>query len=168
MALFNSTRDAAFINKVNHELIGDIIEQKVHLYKYDLNKSEDNLYGEGDSNKTYRNSIQLTCLVTKEDQEWSDSEFGVDVNQSATFGFLKDLLIDRANTTVEVGDIIEHDNTYWEVNGVVENQYWGGRRPDDPQLNGGASLAIVASAHITRRSKISIQNLEQDRSGELY
>jgi len=167
MALFNSAKDAAFINKVNYELIGDIIEQNVHVYKFDVNTTEDNLYGEGAAEKAYRSCVRVPCLVTKEDQEWEDSEFGVDVNQTATFAFLKDMLIDRANIAIEVGDIIEHDNAFWEVDNTVENQYWGGRRPDDSNLSGGSSISIVASAHLTRRSKLSIENTQGPRSSEI-
>jgi len=131
MALFHSSKDAALINKVNYELVGDIIEQLVNVYKYDLGSTQENLYGESSAEKLYRTPVQVPCLVTKEDQEWEDSEFGIDVNQTATFAFLKDLLKDRAKIAIEVGDIIEHDNGYWEVDGVVENQYFGGRRPED-------------------------------------
>lgn len=167
MALFHSAKDAAFINKVNYELVGDIIEQLVTVYKYDLNTTQENLYGEGAAEKMYRQPIRIPCLVTKEDQEWEDSEFGIDVNQTATFAFLKDMLIDRANIAIEVGDIIEHDNAYWEVDSAVENQYWGGRRPEDSNLSDGASISIIAAAHLTRRSKISIEDIHSSRSNEI-
>jgi len=168
MALFNSAKDAAFITKINYELIGDIIEQNVHIYKLDVNITNDNLYGESSTGKTYRSCVRVPCMVTREDQEWSDSEFGVDVNQTATFAFLKDMLIDRANLVIEVGDIIEHDNAFWEVDSAVENQYWGGRRPDDANLTGGSSISILAAAHLTRRSKLSIENTQGPRSNEVY
>tara|TARA_R100001244_G_C5156844_1_gene130495 strand:+ start:313 stop:819 length:507 start_codon:yes stop_codon:yes gene_type:complete len=167
MALFNSAKDAAFINKVNYELIGDIIEQNVHIYKLDVNTTDDNLYGESSTGKSYGSCIRIPCIVTKEDEEWGDSEFGVDVNQTATFAFLKDMLIDRANVVIEVGDIIDHDNAYWEVDSTVENQYWGGKRPADPNLSDGASISIVASAHMTRRSKLSIENIQGPRSSKV-
>jgi hypothetical protein len=167
MPLFNSKNDAAFINKINYELIGDIIEQNVHIYKLDVNVTEDNLYGEGATDKSYRSCVRVPCLITKEDEEWGDSEFGTDINQSATFAFLKDMLIDRANIVIEIGDIIEHDNAFWEVDSTVENQYWGGRRPADPNLTGGASISIVASAHLTRRSRLSIENTQGPTSNKV-
>ena len=167
MALFNSKKDAAFINKINYELVGDIIEQNVHIYKLDISITEDNLYGEGPAQKSYRSCVRIPCIVTKEDQSTEDFEFGVDINQSGTFAFLKDMLIDRAKVVIEVGDIIEHDNAFWEVDSVVENQYWGGRRPDDPNLSGGSSVSIVAAAHLTRRSRLSIEDTQGPISNEV-
>ena len=167
MALFNSAKDISLINRVNYELLGDIIEQNVHIYKFDISTTEDNLYGEGATEKSYKSCIRVPCLVTREDQEWDDSQFGVDVNQKASFAFLKYMLIERANIVIEIGDIIEHDNAYWEVDAITENQYWGGRRPDDPNLNGGASISIIASTHITRRSKLSIEDTQGPRSTEI-
>ena len=161
MPLFNSSRDIQLINSVNYELIGQVIEINVHLYKLNVHATTDNLYGEGPSGKSYASCVQIPCLVTREDQEWQDSEFGVDVNQNASFAFLKDMLIDRANTTVEIGDIIEHDNSYWEVDSIVENQYFGGRRPDDSNVTGGSSISIIASTHMTRRSKINIDDTQK-------
>ena len=167
MALFNSAKDAALINSINYELVGDIIEQLVNVYKYDLGTTQENLYGESSDEKIYRTPVQIPCLVTKEDQEWEDSEFGIDVNQTATFAFIKDLLVNRAKIAIEVGDIIEHDNGYWEVDGVVENQYFGGRRPEDKNLKDGASISIIASTHLTRRSKVAIENNQNTRPNEI-
>tara|TARA_R110002096_G_scaffold349043_1_gene542156 strand:- start:157 stop:663 length:507 start_codon:yes stop_codon:yes gene_type:complete len=168
MALFNSSKDAAFINTIGHELISDIIEQSVHVYKLDANAVDDNLYGEGSSGKSYKSLVRVPCLITREDQEWTDSEFGVDVSQTATFAFLKDMLINVANIVIEVGDIIEHDNAFWEIDSTIENQYWGGKRPDDDIMSGGSSISIIAAAHITRRSALSIENLQGPRSSEMY
>ena len=160
MPLFNSPRDIQLFNSINYELLSEVVEQNVHLYKLNIHATSDSLYGEDPTGKSYINCIQIPCLVTREDQEWDDSEFGVDVKQSATFAFLKDMLIDRAKTTVEIGDIIEYDNAYWEINSTIENQYIGGRRPDDANVTGGASVSIIASAHLTRRSKINIDDTQ--------
>ncbi len=166
MALFSSKNDAAFINTVNRELINNIIEQTVILYRSSVGSTETDFYGETPSSKAYDRGISINCLVTKEEQSWDESEFGVDVNQAASFAFLKDMLI-SANVVVQVGDIINHDNGYWEVNAVVENQYWGGKRPDDPNLDSGESISIVASAHLTRRSKVGIDERSEEQDGRM-
>lgn len=167
MALFNSSKDAALINSINYELVGDIIEQNVNIYKYDLSTTKDNLYGEGSSEKICKPPVQVPCIITKEDEQWEDTEFGVDVNQTATFAFLKDMLVNKAKLAIEVGDIIGHDNSYWEVHATNENQYWGGRRPEDANMVTGASISIIASAHLTRLSKIAIQDINGARSNEI-
>ena len=167
MALFNSSKDASFINSINYELVGDIIEQNVNVYKYDLSTTQDNLYDEGSSEKTYSTPIQVPCIVTKDDEEWEETEFGVDINQTVRFAFLKDMLVKRAKIAIEIGDIIGHDNAYWEVHSTVENQYFGGRRPEDPNMVGGASISIIASAHLTRQSKVAIEDINANRSSEI-
>jgi len=166
MALFASKNDAAFINTINSEMLNNIIEQTVVLYRSNVSGTDSDFYGETPDSKAYLQGISINCLVTRDEQVWEESEFGVDVNQGATFGFLKDMLI-NANVVIQVGDIINHDNGYWEINTVVENQYWGGKRPDDPNTAGGESLTIMASAHLTRRSKIGIEDGSSQHTGKI-
>jgi len=166
MALFGSKNDAAFINTINKELLNNIVEQTVVLFRANISSTNTDFYGETPTSKAFMRGVRINCLATKEEQSWEESEFGVDVNQSATFAFLKDMLI-TANVVVQVGDIINHDNGYWEINAVVENQYWGGKRSDDPNLNSGESISIIASAHLTRRSKLGIEEQSTEQDGRI-
>ena len=46
MALFGSSRDISMFRKINRELMGDVITQQIAFYKYVLDKTKVNMYGE--------------------------------------------------------------------------------------------------------------------------
>lgn len=160
MALFNRSEDIDLINTINRELINDIIEQTVAIFKYqrDVTDTNSNLYGESATGKSYKPGVLVNCLIERGNQEWSDSEFGTDLNQTMTFSFLFDMLQETHNITIEIGDIIEYDNAYWEVGAAEQTQFWGGRNDRDPNQSHGEGIAIIATAHLTRRSRLGIEN----------
>ena len=62
---------------------------------------------------------------------------------------------------VEVGDVIEYNGEWWEVDSVQENQYFGGKNPDYA-FSGekwGHNVSIIAATHLTRRSRIHIEEV---------
>ena len=46
MAIFGSARDISMFRKINRELLGDVITQQLAVYKYALDKTKVNMYGE--------------------------------------------------------------------------------------------------------------------------
>ena len=64
----------------------------------------------------------------------------------------------------EVGDIALWQNNYYEVDDVLENQYFVGKDPDysysSDNDNFGSSISIIVNAHYTRVEKLVI---EKDR-----
>ena len=52
MPLFGGSRDISLFRTMNKELINDIIQTEIGYYKFVLQDSETNLYGESE-NKTY-------------------------------------------------------------------------------------------------------------------
>ena len=122
MALFGGDRDVALVRTVNRELLNNIVDTTIDIFKISLYDTKSNLYGES-INKIYKPGVRVASLITHEDQAWSTDEFGPDMNQTATFAFLKYELETVADVVLEVGDVIAWDEKYWEVDGVVENQY---------------------------------------------
>ena len=186
MALFGGDRDVALVRTVNRELLNNIVDTTIDIFKISLYDTKSNLYGES-INKIYKPGVRVASLITHEDQAWSTDEFGPDMNQTATFAFLKYELETVADVVLEVGDVIAWDEKYWEVDGVVENQYFMGKNDattkedrdigdmvvGDPsygtplQIGGyqevfGSSLSIIVNTHQSRRSKLKI---EQIRNG---
>ena len=158
MALFGGRRDISLFRRLNKELINEFVDTTVDILKSSLLDANDNLYGEA-LGKTYFPAVRVGALITHDDQEWGDSEFGVDVNQSSQFAFLRDELKDVANLVLEVGDIIDWNNAYWEIDSIIENQYTMGKNPDTSNAgcNFGWNQSIVCNTHMTRRSRISIE-----------
>jgi|10_taG_2_1085330.scaffolds.fasta_scaffold18751_2 hypothetical protein len=175
MALFGSGRDASLFRHINKELINDIIQTEVDIYKTSLYDSKVNLYGEA-LKKTYFPAVRVACLIDVDDQAWADTGgFGPDVNQAATFAFLRDTLKDTSDLLLEVGDIINWNAIYWEVDTVVDNDLFMRRNPDTnktidsykyndigPPQYFGWHYGIIVSTHMTRRDRLSIENI---RSG---
>ena len=76
-----------------------------------------------------------------------------------TVAFFREDLADVA-ITPEVGDIIFYYENYYEVDAVLENQYFVGKVPDYAYSEGldqyGSSISIACSAHLVPADKLGI------------
>tara|TARA_E500000318_G_scaffold106596_1_gene114771 strand:+ start:11644 stop:12138 length:495 start_codon:yes stop_codon:yes gene_type:complete len=156
--IFGSNRDFNLLLKVNRELLKDVVEQEILLYKYDLNEIQGNIYGEATS-KQFLPPVKLNCLITRGDQVVTNDEFGPDLIRDASFALLRQDLND-SNVFPEVGDIIMWQEDYYETDTVRENELFLGR---DKSYNltsygekFGTSLSIILDCHLTRREKVGI------------
>ena len=159
MPLFHGQRDAGLVNKFNMELIVDIIDTEVGLYKLSLENTKINIYDESDK-KVYHRPIKIPAIISRQEQAFEGTEFGQDYTQVCDFGFIRELLKDY-ETFVEVGDVIEYNGEWWEVDGIVENQYFGGKNPDYSFATErwGHNVSIIANTHLTRRSRIHVEEV---------
>ena len=158
MALFGGSRDISLFNTLNKELINDIIQTEIGYYKFVLEKTVANVYGESEG-KMYYEPVRIACLMKREDQSWSSDDFGSDVNQTLNFRFLKEELKD-INLVPEVGDIVLYFNNFYEVDSRVENQLFMGRDPDyalsTETTDFGGSFSIIVNTHISRVEKLNL------------
>ena len=158
MALFGGSRDISLFNTVSKELINDIIQSEVGYYKFALEKTTSNVYGES-VGKMYYEPVRIACLIQREDQAWSSDDFGSDVDQSIGFRFLKQELRD-INLVPEIGDILLFRNNFYEVDARVENQLIMGKDPDyaisTVTTDFGNSHSIVVSTHQSRVEKLNL------------
>jgi len=158
MALFGKSRDISLFHNVNNELLKDIIQTEVAYYKFALEQTTSNVYGES-MGKNYYEPLKIACLIDRSDQAWSSNEFGSDVNQSVGFQFLKNEL-KNINLIPEVGDILLFRNNFYEIDGKVENQLIMGRDPDysisTETTDFGDSFSILVSTHISRVEKLNL------------
>ena len=158
MALFGGSRDISLFNNLNKELINDIIQTEVGYYKFVIEKTISNIYGES-MGKMYYEPVRLAGLIDRQDQSWSSDEFGSDINQTLNFKFLKKELKD-INLVPEVGDILLFRNNFYEVDSRVENQLIMGKDPDYAISTGtsdfGNSFSILVSTHISRVEKLNL------------
>lgn len=162
MALFGSARDISMFRHINKELINDIIQTEVDFYKLILGETKVNIYGEAAGGKSYYIPVRLACLISREDIINTTDEMGVDTDQTLTFGFLRDGSLDEKGLVPEIGDIIEWDEKYWEVNGININQYILGRNDATNKTIGdgfGANWSYMCKANLTRRDKLKLSNV---------
>tara|TARA_R110002020_G_scaffold263890_1_gene478598 strand:+ start:162 stop:713 length:552 start_codon:yes stop_codon:yes gene_type:complete len=158
MALFGKSRDINLFHTINSELLKDIIQTEIAYYKFALEQTTSNVYGEA-MGKNYYEPMKIACLIDRLDQSWSSDDFGSDMNQAITFKFLKNELI-NINLTPEVGDILLFKNNFYEVDSRIENQLIMGRDPDyaisNETTQHGDSFSILISAHISRVEKLNL------------
>ncbi len=151
MALFGTQRDVSLFRHMSRELMGDIITEQCAFYKYKLEETKINLYGEAAHEKYYMGPVLLNTLVERTDEIYPESDLGTDFNKEIQFSFLRDDLLGKnedfngegmsyTDTTAEygadlvpqVGDIIMYNEGYYEVHEVIANQYFVGKNPDYP------------------------------------
>lgn len=159
MALFGSSRDISMFRHINKELVNDIIQTEVDVYKLILGDTKINIYGEASDNKSYYVPVRVPCLIAREDIVNTTDEMGVDTNQNLTFSFLRDGTLDEAQLVPEIGDIIDWDEKYFEVNSININQYVLGRNDQTNKTIGnefGANWSYVCKTHLTRRRKLRL------------
>lgn len=155
MGLFYRSRDFKLIETINEELIGEFINTEVDVYKYNLYESEVNLYGEARS-KVYYQGLRVAALIEQEDQTYDTAEYpGAELNQAATFNFLRKT-IKNAGLLLELGDVLSWNDSYWEVNGVVENQLVYGQTDN--------TLTITVTTHMSRKSRLQLERVRVGNS----
>ena len=165
MALFGKNRDINLFHTINNELLKDIIQIEVSYYKFALEQTVANVYGES-MGKNYYEPLKIACLIERQDQAWASDDFGSDVNQTVGFRFLKNELID-INLIPEVGDILLFRNNFYEIDSKIENQLIMGRDKDyaisKETIEHGESFSVLVSTHISRVEKLNLIPL---RSGK--
>ena len=155
---FLHQRDVDLVTRVTKELVGDkqnnkdgLINQECVIYKPSLQESATNMYGEGAGGmRVYKNGVQMNALITADDFDFNQDEFGPDANQTATFSFLRQSFID-ASMVLEMGDLIDWNYAYFEVGTINENQLIGGMFDQN--------FSVVASTFLIRKSSVQIERV---------
>ena len=151
MALFGTQRDVSLFRHMSRELMGDIITEQCAYYKYKLEETKVNLYGEAAHEKYYMGPVLLNVLVERTDNVYPETDLGTDFYKEIQFSFLRDDLLGKnedfngdgmsyTDTTAEygadlvpqVGDIIMYNEGYYEVHETIANQFFVGKNPDYP------------------------------------
>ena len=123
MALFGAERDISLFRNISRELMGDIITQQCSFYKFKIEETKVNLYGEAAEEKYYMGPVLLNCLIERRDQEYPETDLGTDFNWGATFKFLRDDLLTAGEDFNKNFSPTDHNygaDTYWVYNIITE------------------------------------------------
>ena len=143
-------------NPVINTVINTVINstnQRVGYFKIDLYNTKSNLYEES-VEKWYYPPVEVKCILERGDVTNTDTEYGVDVNQTLTIKVSLDTFKTTYNFTPEVGDIVSESEKYYEVssvNRVVETIPSG-----TPGGIPSQTILYVLSAYLTRTSKLNL------------
>ena len=124
-----------------------VIETTVVLFKLAIEDISTNLYGES-LNKTYYQGTECSAVIERDNTGVSYEGFGSDSGQNVEFRFNRFTLKDK-NFYPEIGDIIMHNDAYFEIDNVREDQLVGGQSSE--------KFSIVCSTFMTRRSSIQTE-----------
>ena len=156
---FYSQLDLDTFDKFGRELVGDaahsddgIIFQPVEVYKISAQDTKTNIYGETVGGKVYKPGVQVNVIIDAEDQTTTTDEFGPDRVQTVTFSFLRRVLRE-IEFVVDVGDVVNWNNGFWEISSKNENQLIGG------QTSGDYNYSVVCEAYLTRLSHLNIERV---------
>jgi hypothetical protein len=147
MTRFSLERDIRFFRDISRELVDDVITTSVILYKLIIGESKTNLYGES-LNKTYYTPVTLNCIIERDDTSVQYEGFGSDINQSVQYRFNR-FTLEGAGFYPEIGDIIFHNDAYFEIDNVREDQLIGGR-PDE-------KFSIICSTFMSRKTTLQTE-----------
>jgi len=149
MARFTLDRDIRFFEGISRELVDAVVTTGVIIYKLIIEESKTNLYGESLS-KTYFQGVECNSIIQRDETAANYEGFGSDTNQTVQFRFNRFTLEDK-NIYPEIGDIIFHNDAYFEIDNVNEDQLIGGRTGNIEHFS------IVCSTFMSRRSSIQTE-----------
>ena len=81
--------------------------------------------------------------------DWETNEFGPDSNQTATFSFQRDMLID-VSFRPDIGDILSWNHGYFEINSTNENQLVAGDYNKNWTISCDAVLTRLSTLNFER------------------
>ncbi len=147
MPKFLQTRDIEFFKSIARELVDDVVQNTIVLFKINMNETKVNIYGES-LNKTWYPGVQLYALYSKSPEDIVYEGFGPDMQQNITFK-LDRIMCEEKEVYPEVGDIIFFDTSYYEIDNTNEIQFIGGN-PDN-------NFSIVCETFMVSKSTLNIE-----------
>lgn len=144
-----SIRDMGFMNSINGELLEDIIQTEVTVFKMVADMTQTNIYGESKSSvgKTYFPGIEIVALIDRAEIATDADDFGPNRKQNVVFK-LSEMMLKQINFFPQTGDLILFNERYHEIDNVVQEQFLGG--VDDK------SFSIIVNTHYSRLSSIDL------------
>ena len=150
---FIPQKEFDLINQMNEELIDEIVGQSVDIYKVDIDRTDENVYGES-TTKYYNVGFRVNCLILYNEPEIIQDEFGADLNSSIEMYFQRENLASGSlNFYPEAGDIVDWNDYYWEINGTTEPQLFAGHPNFKHQIKATAHRSRLSSLQIEERPK---------------
>jgi hypothetical protein len=147
MPKFILGRDVELFKSIARELVSDVIQTPIVLFKINLNETKVNIYGES-MNKTWHPGVELYALIDKEPESVRYEGFGSETDQNVTFK-LDRWMLEEKETYPEIGDIIRWNGGYFEIDNTNEIQLVGGQDYNN--------FSIVCSTFMVSKSNLNIE-----------
>ena len=148
---FVPQKEIQLFDAMNEELIDEIVGQTVDIYKISVEDTEENMYGES-TTKYYDKGFRVNCLINFIEPTMDQDDFGADLNTSIEMYFHRKTLKD-ADFYPEIGDIVDWNNFYFEMNSVTEPQLIAGHQNFSHEIKAIAHRSRLSSLQIEERPK---------------
>lgn len=144
-----SDRDMKFVNSINAELFGDIIQSEVTVFKVCPDAMKLNIYGESSPSvgQQYYPGIDIVAIIDRGEIATEPSDFGPDRKQNVVFKF-REAMLRLINFFPQTGDLILFNERYHEIDDIAQEQFPGGVAEK--------SLSIICNTHYSRLSSKDI------------
>jgi len=150
---FLPQKEFDLINSMNEELIDEIVGQSVDVYKINVENTDENVYGES-TTKYYDVGFRVNCLIQYNEPEINQDEFGADRSGDIEIYFQRQNLASGSlNFYPEISDIVDWNDTYWEIDGITEPQLIAGHPEYKHQIKATAHIARLSSLQIEERKR---------------
>ena len=147
--LFVKDKAINFYNHISRELVKEIIENPVVLYKIAPYDTQANLYGEADEKRWYP-GIQMYGLINNSPETTDTDEFGPNTQQNLLVAFNREQLRILNGALPEVGDVFEWNSSFYEIGNVDESKFPGGHTDYD--------FSYVCYAHMTSKPNVQLDD----------
>ena len=147
MPKFVLGRDVDFFKSIARELVDDVIQNTIVLFKINMNETKINIYGEA-LNKTWYPGVELFALIDKEPEVARYEGFGLDTDQNITFK-LDRWMLEEKGIYPEVGDVIHWNEGYFEIDNTNEVQMVGGQSYNN--------FSVVCETFMVSKSNLNIE-----------
>ena len=147
---FVPQKEINLIDALNEELIDEVVGQYVDIYKVEVDDTEINMYGES-ATKYFSNGFRVNCLILyNEPETLLEDGIGPDLNTSIEMYFHRTTL-SEANFYPEIGDIVDWNDIYFEINSITEPQLVAGHFDFKHQIKALANRIRLSNLQIERR-----------------
>jgi hypothetical protein len=144
-----SQRDLNLVAQFNGELMGDIIENLIQIFKIAPNETKTNIYGEtsAETGKWYFPAIQISALIERSEMTAEMDDFGPSRNQDHIFK-MREKMLRQLEFYPEIGDVVSWNDRYYEIDNVIQEQLLGGQAEK--------SHSIICNTHYTKYTSLNI------------
>ena len=144
-----SERDMLLVGSLNAELMGDIVENLVLMFKISPGETVTNIYGETspETGKWYLPGIEISTLTDRPQMTAEYDDFGPTRKQTHVFKF-RESQCKLVNFYPEIGDVVYWNNRYYEIDNVVQEQLLGGISEK--------SWSIICNSHYMRITALNV------------
>tara|TARA_Y100000310_G_scaffold268132_1_gene280577 strand:- start:1696 stop:2166 length:471 start_codon:yes stop_codon:yes gene_type:complete len=148
---FIPQKEVDLFDALNEELIDNIVGQYVDIYKISVEDTEDNIYGES-TKKYFKIGFRVNCLISFDAPTIELDEFGPDKKTNIEMFFHRTTL-EEADFYPEIGDIVDWNDFYFEINSISSPQLIGGHQDFKHDIKATAHNIRLSSIQIVERPR---------------